>query len=740
MAEREHRRKNRNRKRGTNGGPRVFSIQKRILAAFVFILIVFTALTFRVGWIQIVNAEIYTSKGTEIHIRDERITPSRGSILDRNMNELAISIVSYRVWARLVPATEAEAALQNPEKLEKQKEAAAKLVAEETGASFSVIMEKLKTDQSLVRIANDLTKPQIQAIREGINEQGITILEIEERSTRRYPLGSLAAKVIGSVNYDGTGQGGVELEYNQYLSGVAGRKIAKNDGLGNPIPGGEKEYHEGRDGLNVVTTIDESIQYYVEEALQRGLERTQADRMMAVVYDPKTGDVLAMADTDPYDPNDPGRPISAEEREEFGVMSADEQAEYLSKMWRNPCISDVYDPGSPFKAITVASGIEDAAVTPETWFNCGGALQVYDRNIRCWVYPGAHGGQTVREAVGNSCNPVMMQVIQTLGYNRFYNFLELFGITDRTGIDLPGEEMPLVQDAATAGPVGLATMSFGQGLSVTPIQMVSAVGAIANDGKLMVPRIVKGLADGNGDMVTEYAPKIRRQVISENTAAEVREILNYVSEFQFADVARISGYNIGIKTGTTQKLVNGEYSDYAAIGSMFIMAPIEDPQFVALVLCDTPRVGYYGISTAGPVVNEISAELLRYLNIRPEYSADEIERLNNQKIEVADYTDWSLADAKYSLELNGLKSNIGFFRGDEPEPPEEPEEPEAAEEPDADADSHGDADEDGLKYGIDTAENDFRVNGLDRELKVVDQYPKPGMRIVPGGTVFLYWE
>ena len=728
MAEHESRRKSR--KRNNNGGAGVVSIQRRILAAFIVVLLAFVALTFRVGWIQIVAADQYATKAAEYQIKDMRISPARGAILDRNMNELAVSTVSYRVWVRLVPATEAEAALQDKEELERQKKVVAELVSKEIGVSKESIEDRFDTDLPLIRIAGELTKPQIEAIREGVNEENITIIEIEERSSRKYPLGSLAAKVVGSVNYDGIGQSGVEMEYEKYLSGVAGRQIARTDGSGNAVIGGEQAYYESRDGLNVVTTIDESIQYFVEDALYRGLETTQADRLMAIVYDPKTGDILAMADTDPYDPNDPGRPISEEDRAEFGVLSPEEQTEYLSKMWRNPCISDTYDPGSPFKTITVASALEDGAVTPETWFNCGGALQVYDRHIRCWVYPGAHGGQTVREAVGNSCNPAMMQIIQTLGLSRFYNYLELFGITEKTGVDLPGEENPLVQDYETAGPVGLATMSFGQGLSVTPLQMVSAIGSIANDGKLMVPRIVKGFADDDGNMIEELAPKIKRQVVSENTATEVREILNYVSDVQYAPAAKISGYNIGVKTGTTQKLINGEYSESNVIGSMFIMAPIEDPEFVVLVLCDTPRVGYYGIETAGPVVNELSRELLRYLNIKPNYSEEEIAALNSQMISVYDYTGWTLEEAKGSIETLGLSSNIGTFVGDAPVVPDESEAADSAI-----TEEDGEDEEDTL-----FEDNKNKVDNLNRNLKVVDQYPKPGMTVSPGGTVYLYWE
>ncbi|MCL2111130.1 MAG: penicillin-binding transpeptidase domain-containing protein [Clostridiales bacterium] len=726
MAEQEARRR---RRKKNNGKAGTAGIQKRMLVAFVVVLLAFTGLTFRVGWIQIVAADQYAAMAAEYQIKDERLKPARGMIVDRNMNELAISTVSYRLWVR--PVASEEASAEQLEKLESQKKDIVSLVAAETGIPATTIEARLDTGQPLVRIASDLNKPQIEAIQDGINERNITILEIEERSTRKYPLGATAAKIIGSVNFDGIGQSGIEMSYDRYLSGVTGRQIARTDGLGDALIGGQRAYFESQDGLNVVSTIDGSIQYFVEEALWRGLERTQADRLLGIVYDPRTGDILAMADTEPYDPNDPGRPITEEAREEFAELTPEEQAEYLSRMWSNPNISDVYDPGSPFKIITVASGLEDGVITPESWFNCGASLQVHDRNIRCWNYPSAHGGQNIREGFANSCNPVMMQITQALGYDRFYNYLELFGFTERTGVDLPGEGNPLVLDAQTAGPVGLATMSFGQGLSITPLQMISSIGAVAHDGKLLVPRVVKGLADGDGNMVEEFAPKIRRQVISENTAAETREIMQDSSEAQYSSAARISGYNVGVKTGTTYRLIGGEYSEHAVIGSMAMIAPIEDPQFVVLVLCDTPRVGYYGISTAGPVVNEIASELLRYLNIRPDYTPEEIESLNNQKLEVPDYTGWTLEDAKASLERFGLKTNIGVFLGDVAE----------LNEGGDDGDEDGEDGEDGDASGsLSLVDSSYLVNHLRKDLAVVDQYPKPGMRVSPGGTVFLYWD
>jgi stage V sporulation protein D (sporulation-specific penicillin-binding protein) len=689
-----------------------------MVGVFVIVLVLFVALTFRIGWIQIVAAEQYASKAAEYQIKDTRTMPGRGAIFDRNMNELAVSTISYRVWVRLKPVDSNDE--EFGAKLAEQKDLAAAALAPALGKSIAELLAELDVDQTLVRVASDMSKAQMEQIREQINEKDINIIEFEQRTTRKYPLGTLASKVIGSVNYDGVGQAGVEMEYNQYLSGVAGRKIVRTDGVGGAITGGERADYASTDGYSVVLTIDEAMQYYAEEALKKGLERTEADRMMAIVLDPKTGEVLAMADTDPYDPNDPGRPITQEERAIFGVMPPEEQTAYLSKMWRNPVISDVYDPGSPFKTITVSSGLEDGVITPETTFNCAGSFVVADRNIRCWVYPGAHGMQTVRDGTANSCNPVMMQITQALTYPRFYNYLQLFGITEKTGIDLPGEENPLVQDADTAGPVGLATMSFGQGLSVTPVQMATAIGAIANDGKLMKPHVVKAYADSEGNIVEEIPNKIERMVISENTSREVREIMEHVSEVQAKNspAAKISGYRIGIKTGTTQKLVNGEYSESAAIGSMVIVAPIDDPKFVALVLCDTPRVGYYGIGTAGPVVNEIATELLQYLNVKPNYTEEEIAKMNSEKIPVADYTDWTLADADASLALLGLRSNLTS-----PEP----------------ADEDGPV-EDGLEEGKQTTAPAQKLPSVNMNLKVKDQYPKPGTLAAPGSTVFLYWE
>jgi stage V sporulation protein D (sporulation-specific penicillin-binding protein) len=662
-----------------------------MIAAFIIILAAFVVLTFRVGWIQIVQNEKYASKAAEYQVKDERIKPTRGSILDRNGNELAVSTTTYRVWVRLKAYNEEDEA--EVASVDTQKKMAAKVIAEALGKSetdITALFER-NADAPRVRVASDVLKQQVEDIRKAINEQELQVIEIEDVGSRKYPLGTLASTVLGSTNYDGTGQSGIELEYNRYLSGIAGRRIASTDAAGGDLTGGEQARYESQDGLSVMLTIDETIQYYVEQALAEGKEETQADRMMAIVMDPKTGDILALASTDDalFDPNDPGRPIADEDREVFGALEPEEQAEYLNEMWHNPLISEDYEPGSVFKLVTVSSALEEGAVTPADTFYCGGAYQVADRLIQCWVYPGGHGTQDVRTAVKNSCNPAMMQIIQKLGYERFYNYLELYGITEKTGIDLPGEANPLIQDEQTAIPVGLSTMSFGQGLSVTPIQMISVVASLANDGKYMQPRVAKGLADANGDLALEFPTKIKRQVISEETAREVREIMDYVAVENGVKGGDLTGYKIGIKTGTSQKLVNGEYVLSERIGSMTAIAPIDEPRFVALVLCDTPRVGFYGVETAGPTLKKITGEVLRYLNVKPSYTEDELATMEAGKIEVPDLTGLTY------FEANDWLAQIGLVASGQENVPGE-------------------------------------------NFTIVDQYPKPGMRAQEGGTVFLY--
>jgi stage V sporulation protein D (sporulation-specific penicillin-binding protein) len=664
------------------------TIQSRMIFAFAIIVLLFVVLTLRIGWIQIVNTDIYASKAMETQTKDEIIPAKRGEIVDRNLKTLAVSTGSYRVFVRLKPYNDDPV---DPKVQDEQRAAAADVLSESLGINRDEIVQKMQADSSRISIAKDVNKDQMDLIRKGITEKGLTIIEVEDASKRQYPLGSFAAHILGSVNRDGAGQSGIELEYDRYLSGIAGRRIMSTDRRGNPLNEGAQVNYAQQDGLNVVLTIDETIQYYVEESIAKAYDTTKAQKVEAIVMDTDNGDILAMASYPEFDPNDPGTPLGDEAKAAFAQLTDEQQTEYLNSIWRNPVVSDLYEPGSVFKLVTIASAIETGAVTPESHVTCRGVYQVEDRAIKCWNYPASHGDQTVREAVGNSCNPAMMQIIQKMGYDKFYQYLELFGMTDKTGIDFPGEAAPLIQDKQISGPVGLATMSFGMGLNITPVEMANAVCAIGNDGKLMKPRLVKALSDEAGNIVHEFPTKIVRQVISKQTSDEVREIMEYVAKEAGGQVANVPGYRIGAKTGTSQKLIDGQYSTTDVVGSMVSIAPVDDPKFVVLVVVDTPKVGEYGSTTAGPAVHEITEQILRYMNIKPEYTDEEKANQQSAKVTIPQMIGSPASEAEgllLSLELN---------------------------------------------YSVqgDRAAEDFTV---------ADQYPKAGGAIEKGGTVYLYSE
>jgi stage V sporulation protein D (sporulation-specific penicillin-binding protein) len=327
--------------------------------------------------------------------------------------------------------------------------------------------------------------------------------------------------------------------------------------------------------------------------------------------DVKTGDILSMVSYPNFDLNEPGKPTESSEKKKFNKLSAKKQTEYVMDMWRNKNILSTYDPGSVFKLITAASAIENNAVARDARFYCDGAYKLYDRKIRCWNYPKKHGYQNLREGVRNSCNPVMIQVVQKLGLKKFYQYLELFGITEKTGIDYPAEAEPLVQTEEEAGPVGLATMSFGQGLAITPIQLVAAIASMGNDGKLMRPNLVKKVVDTDGETVYKRKPEIIRQVISQSTAKEVQDIMVYVAKNSIKK-GLVKGYTVGGKTGTTQKLTDDkEYSKNAVVTSVVEMAPMESPKYLCYIQVDDPIKNFAstGYSTA-PFAGEMMKEVL----------------------------------------------------------------------------------------------------------------------------------
>ncbi|MGC2872509.1 penicillin-binding transpeptidase domain-containing protein [Ihubacter sp. mB4P-1] len=657
--------------------------KKRIIITFGMISLLLILLAFRLAWIQVVKAEEYSKIATDQQTSDIPLEAKRGNILDRNGKELATSAACYTVWAR-------PAEIKENYKGEKLDEISSSL-AVILNMKASEVREKLVKEQALIKIAKYLDKE----TSDKVNELDIRGIDIAENTKRYYPLGNFASQLLGSVNDDNLGRSGVEQEYNEYLSGVAGRWIKNTDINGNKLSYGQETYYKAEDGLNVTLTIDEVIQHYAENAIANGMKETKANRIMCLVMDPKTGDVLAMATNPGFDPNTPTEPDRKKEKTVFDKMSDKDQVTYLNQMWRNPIVSDTYEPGSTFKLVTTSSALEERVTNLKKTYTCNVGYTVPGTHVtlHCWS-PKGHGTETLIQAVGNSCNPVQIQLALAMGKETYYNYLEMFGITDtsKTNIDLPAEASAQVQPKDIIGPVELATMSYGQGIAVTPIQLVSAVCAIGNDGVLMQPRVVKKLTDSDGDTVKEYETKEIRKVISSKTANDMKKIMEFVVSEGGGGNAKIAGFRIGGKTGTADKpSSDGKYSS-DTYSSFIGMAPMDDPKLVVLVVVDSPKGIQFGSATAAPIAKEFLENALPYLGVNPKYTKDEEKDLKAEYAYVPDVTGKSYSDA------------IGILG------------------------SYG------LKYKV-TPKTSSK-----KDFDVVDQYPKAGKKIKKGGKVYLYRE
>lgn len=662
------------------------SVKKRIIIGFFLICIATVGLSFRVGWVQIVNGDEYSKKALESQTRDVPIPAKRGVIYDRNGKELAVSAVTFSIWARPDKVRNASKMLSAEESISKTSEFLAKQLDMET----SEVEDIINQERALVKVAKYVEKDVADTIR----QKGLSGIEIAEDVKRYYPLGSFAAQVLGSVTDDNNGLAGLELKYNQYLSGVPGRWIKNTDVNGNSLAYGMEKYYHAEDGLNLVLTIDEVIQHYVEKALDTVQQNTKADRVMCIMMDPKTGDVLAMAMTPDYDPNNPRVPIDPEKAAYVETLSDSEKLKYWNTMWRNPMVSDTYEPGSTFKLLTTSMALEDQITTLNEKFVGVGHIIVAGTRLRCWRYYRPHGVETLVEAVGNSCNPVFAELALRLGIDKYYQYLELFGIKDKTGIDYPGEGYAILQNKETAGPVGLATMGYGQGIAVTPIQLVTAVSCFGNDGKLMQPRLVKALTDSDGNVVEEFDTKVVRQVVSSKTAEEMRLIMESVVANGGGGTAKVPGFRVGGKTGTANKAKNGGYSQ-ETYSSFIGMAPMDNPKVSILLVVDNPKGIKFGSLTAAPGVKLILEDTLRYLNIQPSYTQEEEAQMSSGKAIVPDVTVKTFDEA------------IGILAGMS------------------------------LTYTISPALEQGESLG---DLEVIDQYPKAGEKISTGGKIYLYRE
>lgn len=630
------------------------STRTRLIIMFLTLTVCMFGLVLRLGWLQVIRGEEFQQMARRQQTSDITITPSRGTIYDRNGKELVLSASTNAVYA-------------SPGEIINKKETANRL------ANLLEIDEGELLDRFNNETARVITLKRWvdRSIGKEIEKIGFRGIWITDDHKRHYPYGNFASYILGHTNADNDGVAGIELRYDKHLSGIPGRWIKTVDRDGRQLSSSMEVYHPSEEGLGIVLTIDEVIQHITEKALDSAMEIHNPKRAMAVVMNVKTGEILAMAAKPDYDPNNPREPWSEEEEETLSSMTSEEQLDYWYSMWRNPLINDTYEPGSTFKAITAAAALEEGAASLDSEYYSDGYINVGGPPIRSWRYYDPFGHQTFSEAYRNSDNPVYVEMLQALGGEAFYEYIEGFGFFDLTGIDLPGETGSIIPSLDQVQPKGpevftrdLATMSFGQSFNTTPLQILTAYAAAVNDGILMEPQIVKELLDTEGNIVEEVKPRKVRQVISAKTSEIIRQISEEAMRLGNSQ-AYVPGYGVGGKTGTAQKLIDGHYPAGVVIGSFVGAAPMDDPEIAVITIVDEPRGGtLYGNTTAAPIAGEIFAETFRYLGIEPSYTEDEMDKIEEEEgIEVPNILNKTLKEAKALLsdsELDYLVVNEIF--------------------------------------------------------------------------------
>lgn len=558
----------------------MLSKEKRVRITFLFIILIvfYFLLVYRLYNIQIVQSSKFKEVAQQEHLTSFSIVGERGNIYDRNLKKLAINVNVQSLFA--IPSK-----IKNPQET-------ARLLSSILNLETKEVFDKLNQKRSFVWIERKLTDKEVAEI-EKLNLDGLDFLD---ESKRYYPKKYLASNLLGFVGIDNQGLEGLELFFDKELKGLPGLVILERDASGGKIPLSIKTPTVHRDGHSIVLTIDEVIQYITEEALDKAFQEYKAKAGVAIVVKPKTGEILAMAVRPSYDPN------------YFDEFSQD--------LWRNRAITDSYEPGSTFKVVTIATALEERVVKLDDQFYCTGRIK-YSGHIFNDIYQ--HGSQDLTDIVKNSCNVGVIQTGTRLDEKIFEKSIRRFGFGALTEINLPGEVNGLVRSSKDWSKLSLASISIGQEISVTPIQLIMAVSAIANRGTLMKPMIVKEIFDSNQNSIKVFKPKPIRQVMSVDIALTMTEILEQVVIDGTGKGAKLVGYQAAGKTGTAQKFdfSTGKYSQ-DKYESLFVgYAPAENPQISILVLLDEPKGSYYGGTVAAPVFKEIASEALPYLSIPP---------------------------------------------------------------------------------------------------------------------------
>ena len=620
---------------------------KRIRVCTSFLISLLFLLIIRIGFLQFIQGSELKEKAYKQQTVNKLVSAKRGNILDSTGKVLA---TSAQVDTVSINPTKIKG--KTSEETKSKKEKLAKAFSEIFELDYEETLNKVNSDSSIQTIAKKVEKDKIDKLKTWMEENNISAgINIDEDTKRYYPYNNLASYVIGFCDSENQGMYGVERSYNSYLTGTPGKIVTSTDVNKDEISDENGTYIEAENGNNIVLTIDANIQSIAEKYLSQAVEENNARNGNVIIMNPNTGDILAMAQYPDYDLNTPFTPTSKYWTNKWDSLSSTEKTE----MYRNIMVSSRYEPGSTFKLINASVALEENLTDTDIAndFSCVGYEMFGNTKIKCWSSI-AHGKQTLRQVIENSCNPGMMQLASKVGTRTLYKYYNAYGLFDKTKLGLPEEINSDFHDEEKVGVTELATMAFGQRMKITPIQLVSAISAIANDGILMQPKIVKQIINTDTDAATNIESKPIRQVISTETASKMLDMMESVVTDGTGSTGSVKGYSVGGKTGTSEPPV--ENKDYGYVASFVAVSPAENPEVVILVALYDPQVkNYHGGTVSGPVVSKILSEVLPYLGI----SADKIDTGKSSStsiITVPNIENKTVAEAQKILTNTGFRS------------------------------------------------------------------------------------
>ena len=564
--------------------------KKKSWTVFLCCVLIMAGLIGRLAYLMCFCSERYYDRAEELHERERDIKAARGLILDARGKVLAsnrtvctVSVIHSQI---------------------KDQEKVIRILAEKLGMKEEDVRKRVEKISSIERIKTNVDKSTGDAIRE-CRLDGV---KVDEDYKRYYPYGSLASRVLGFTGGDNQGIIGLEVKYDEILKGKPGKILTTTDARGIELDSLGERRKEPEEGKSLWLSLDINIQKYAQQEALKVMEEKQAERVSILIMNPQNGEIYACVNVPEFDLNDP---FTLNTPKDTAEMTEEQKQERLNQMWRNPCLNDTYEPGSTFKIITMAAGLEEGVVSVDDRFYCPGYILVKDRRIHCAKRTG-HGSQNFVEGAQNSCNPVFIQVGLRLGVDRYYRYFRKFGLLTKTGVDLPGEAGTIMHQEKNMGEVELATVSFGQSFQITPIQLAVTVSSLINGGRRVTPHFGTAVSDREQTKAEELVYPVKEGIISSETSGQIREILEKVVSLGSGKNAGIQGYHIGGKTATSQTLPR---SSCRYISSFLGFAPAENPQVLGLCIIHDPKGVYYGGTVAAPVIRSIFENILPYLGI-----------------------------------------------------------------------------------------------------------------------------